>query len=243
MFGFFNSSKEKATPQQVGYLIAGAIPFACLKNNLSKQEIELLASAKVPGDIYWKERISLAAFAAEWGYYRTLAPNPIVNAVRQGFRDGWSEFGAKSQLNASIVNGFGERFAKYAKAAMKEEEQEAGVLGSTMEWAFCDFLEVASGMDRSIMPSGGDIAALMAAMSEDEKREIARFTFTGILGTLVVNSLYPGCQQMAMQQLREHGAARTECRSCGSDEAAPGLISLTITVPALVPSDFHSSSP
>jgi len=42
---------------------------------------------------------------------------------------------------------------------------------------------------------------------------------------------------------REVQRVATAVRSAGEEEAAPGLMSLTRTVPAAVPSLFHSSAP
>jgi hypothetical protein len=148
MFRNLFGKKVSMQPQQeVGYLIASGLGWACTNMAYSDEEREWMTAGDVPAPIVWREAAGLSMFGGDWAIFELLEGNPHREIVRKGYLDAWREFATKGKSNAEAFEIFDSRLPEYSQAVASGrpvQERLAGFLAASVGISLEQLLETRS---------------------------------------------------------------------------------------------------
>lgn len=197
LFGKKEPPKPRQHPQETGYVIAGALTYACTKESISPQQRESLANLKIGEDSFWCEMLSLAASSALWAIISLLQGRPEQPYVLQGFQDGWDRFISEDRNRFYANAAFIEERESYLQAELKRMRQPPGVLGDPVADQFMQLLAQEAEIDLSVMAT---------------QETSVRYAELNILTRLTVSVTSSAYFEMAAQVMAEAGLIKAPKR-------------------------------
>lgn len=182
---FTRSRPPKRTPQQLGYLIAGALHTAFTQESIAVEQRAQADAAQIPLDVLWCEMLALSGFSAQWEMVTRLRGTALLDQLMEGFRDRWREFASQGERKRGAALAFAQREKYYADAAIDWEFQTPGIIGNPLSDAFTTALQQSAGVDPNT--------------------EFARLRQISMLAAMLAPVLFETGQRATIEVLREAG--------------------------------------
>jgi len=123
------------SPIDIGRILAGSLDHSSKISQISEKERSMLSDAKIPIELYRRERLLLAGFAIDFAIVTLLKNSDVGKQVRGDYLETWSTIGRQNVAGAALYQLFVQRCSEYAMAVWALEAGKINTIGLTF-WRF-----------------------------------------------------------------------------------------------------------